>query len=237
MNKQKLRWNNHLHHAMASKALLENNILLTTTDTVVGLLGPLTAEAHISMNTIKQRPATTPLIVLVASYEKAKNFIASHTITSSLNNLMQHCWPGPVTIVCKAKKEMVPRCSVTQEQTIALRSPNHSGLQALLQNYEGLFSTSANMHQEPIPATLDEVDSRIRAACAYEVDEPQENTFTKKESSSMIDISNVYCTLPDHTLHNPHHTCIEKGFVRVLRNGAYPISQLEDYYGAPFIKF
>ena len=138
--------------------LNQNKVLLATSDTVLGLLAPLNQTGYDLLNTIKQREKM-PYLVLIGSKNKLDYFI-DQELSPKVRQLIEMSWPGPVTFIFKARTTL-PHYLKSDQGTIALRLPDHKGLRSLLQEYNGLFSTSANMHKEPIPTSIAEVNSAI----------------------------------------------------------------------------
>src|ERR1700752_3033076 len=74
------------------------------TETVYGLgANALDAEAVARIYALKGRPATSPLIVHVASLEMAQSLVA--TWTEIADRLARRFWPGPLTLVLEKKLE------------------------------------------------------------------------------------------------------------------------------------
>lgn len=138
--------------------LNQDKVLLATSDTVLGLLAPLSQTGYDLLNKIKQREKM-PYLVLIGSKSKLDYFI-DQELSPKVRQFIEMSWPGPVTFIFKARAAL-PDYLKSAQGTIALRLPDHKGLQFLLQEYNGLFSTSANMHKEPIPKTVSEVNSAI----------------------------------------------------------------------------
>jgi len=65
-----------------------------------------------------------------------------------------------VTLLCTAQ-EGLPLYMQSEEGTVALRVPDHPQLLALLQKFDGLFSTSANSAGAPVPQLIEEVENEI----------------------------------------------------------------------------
>lgn len=153
-----------------TRLLSQQKVLLGDSDTVLGLYAPLTKEGFLALNNLKKR-ADKPYLVLVANKERALSLIAN-PIVPELRALMDACWPGPVTLICKARvnnsgdpnfegRQSSSGYAVSGWGTIGLRVPDHVGLQELLPHFEGLFSTSANITGHPVPHSLEEVDPEI----------------------------------------------------------------------------
>ena len=93
----------------------------------------------------------------------------------------------------------------SRQGTIALRVPDHAGLQKLLPHFTGLFSTSANISDNPVPRTIKDVDERIVKQVAYAV-------IDKKEKSIELLESTITDCSGDH--------------ITVVCEGAHPIGEL-----------
>lgn len=138
--------------------LSEQKIILASGDTVLGLWGSVAQKVFESMNAIKLRH-DKPYLLVIGSIDKLPLFI-DQPLTEQLENLIQTCWPGPVTLILKARADL-PSWMKNPDGTIALRVPDHPGLLALLQDFDALFTTSANLHGQPIPESISLVDRSI----------------------------------------------------------------------------
>ncbi len=177
-----LDWNKKQDLQEIKSILDKDKVLLISSDTVLGLHARLTQEGYEQLNMIKKR-SQKPYLTLIPSVVQLFNFI-DQTLSTQVQQLITLCWPGPVTLIFKAKKEL-PGFLKSSDNTIALRVPDHEGLRQILQFYEGLFSTSANIHGQPIPQTLDEVsDDILRLIGGISVDQ---NQGVAQSPSSIID--------------------------------------------------
>ena len=136
--------------------------------------------------------------------------------------MLQNCWPGPITIIFKATSKL-PSYYYSKQGTIALRCPDHTGLQEILQSFDGLFSTSANRSSEPIPKTLYEINTTIFNSVALIVNHQQQYL----PPSSIIDVSALQYTAATQDTTQK---------IKVIRKGLYPLEELEELYGESFIK-
>lgn len=155
----KLSWNNITDIEELKRQLDDDEVILASGDTVLGLYAPLTLIGYETLNTLKQRSGK-PYLVLISSPHMLPYFV-DQVIDDKLQRLMDTVWPGPVTLIFKAKADL-PKFIKDASGTIALRVPNHQGLKQLLISYKGLFSTSANLHTEPIPTRIDDVNPKIK---------------------------------------------------------------------------
>jgi L-threonylcarbamoyladenylate synthase len=237
------------------EALKSNKVLITTTDTIPGLLANTTNQGFQELNKIKQDRQNKPYIILIGDssigdsskldhfgdISKLDHFVEPEQLTPQIRKLVKHCWPGPLTIIFKAKKDL-PNFLKSEQGTIAIRCPNYAPLLEILKHFEGLYSTSANRSAGTVPATIDSVDQQLALEVAYLVDDSDSvqpvrqsylsgggvATTDKKEQmatdklslwgkpSTIIDISNMHISGIGQT---------DK--IRVIRHGAYSIKDLE----------
>lgn len=185
----------------------QDRIILASGDTVLGLWGRVTSPVFEALNALKQRH-DKPYLLVIGSLDKLENFI-DQELSEQILNLIRTCWPGPVTLIFKARSDL-PRWILSPNGTIALRIPDHSGLLELLQQYDGLFSTSANIHAKPIPESLALIDSIILNNVAAVCVEPHQLVY-QQNPSTILDCSS--------------------GSIQVVRQGAFPSEILRDLLG------
>lgn len=197
-------WNDTDSIQKLKETLDQNDIVLASGDTVLGLWGALTQQAFDTMNQIKQR-SDQPYLITIASAKKLAHF-TDQPMPEKLQTLIETCWPGPVTLVFKARKDL-PEWMVSQEGTIALRVPDHDGLLTLLSYFDGLFSTSANIHGQNIVNCVDQIDARIIENVAMICVDREQQCYSKSPST-ILDCSS--------------------GDIQVLRSGAFGIEKLQN---------
>ncbi len=103
----------------------------------------------------------------------------------------------------------------SSEGTVALRVPDHAGLQSVMKKVGPLFSTSANRKGYPTPATLDAVDQTILDNVDLIIAD-KKTTPKEPVPSTILD-----CTGDE---------------IKVIREGAYPIEELETIAIQRFIR-
>jgi L-threonylcarbamoyladenylate synthase len=82
----------------AARLLRSGRLVAFPTETVYGLgANSLDDDAVSRIYAVKRRPATSPLIVHVASLHMARGLVANWT--ESAERLAQEFWPGPLTLV------------------------------------------------------------------------------------------------------------------------------------------
>lgn len=183
MQQTTMSWQQPSTITQAANALRSDCVLLTSTDTVLGLLTTTTQKGFQALNSIKQR-YEKPYIVLIPHLQAVAQLV--DTIPADVHRLLQACWPGPLTIIFKVNPQ-VPTYMQSPDGKIALRVPQHQGLLKLLHQIYPLFSTSANVTGVSVPYTITEVDPSIIKQCAYVIiDEDQQITQTP---STIIDVT------------------------------------------------
>jgi L-threonylcarbamoyladenylate synthase len=187
-NQKQLYWGDVATIAQLTQALRQGRVVVGASDTVIGFLAATTQAGFDSLNTLKKRD-NKPYLLLLADAGALEHF--AHVPPASLaHKLITAFWPGPLTIIVHARPEL-PAYMTSHDGTVALRVPDHPGLQALLRNFNGLFSTSANLTGQPVPATCQELNALFVSAVAYVVDEPDESKH-KVLPSTIVD-----CTGPE----------------------------------------
>ncbi len=213
MAKQKEKqsfWSDPLTIKKVVDSIRADSVVLSTTDTVLGLLAPLSTVGRQALDQLKKRQAK-PYIVLLPSKVFLNQFI-DPIQNFHIENLVRSCWPGPVTMIFKAQHS-VPDFVTGTVGTIAVRVPDHPGLQAVLAQCGPLFSTSANIADHGVPEIISAVDPTIIEAVGCIVDESDATTH-RVVGSTILDCST--------------------NTIRVVRRGAYPIEVLQTQAGVLF---
>lgn len=187
-----------------------DQIIVTSTDTVPGLLAQVSQKTFDKLNQIKNR-ADKPYLFLIKSSQETYRF-ARMNPKLQVEKLMDACWPGPLTLIFTARSD-APTYIKGPQGTVAMRVPNHEGLQKILQHVDALFSTSANISGQPVPAAMNELDAEIVDHVACLIDDAGQKKI-QSQPSTILD-----CT---------------GDTIRVVREGAYPIASLEKIYGSQF---
>jgi L-threonylcarbamoyladenylate synthase len=155
----------------AAKFLRAGRLVAFPTETVYGLgANALDPAAVARIYAVKRRPATSPLIVHVASIEMAKSLVASWPEAADL--LAQRFWPGPLTLVLPVRvgtaalglpaepseATAIPAIVTAGLPTVGLRMPAHPIALALIRAAAiPLAAPSANRFTELSPTTADHV--------------------------------------------------------------------------------
>jgi L-threonylcarbamoyladenylate synthase len=153
----------------AAQLLRAGRLVAFPTETVYGLgANALDAEAVARIFAVKRRPATSPLIVHVASIEMARSLAAAWPEIADC--LAQKFWPGPLTLVVE-KRSAIPDIVTAGLSTVGLRMPAHPVAQALIKAAAiPLAAPSANRFTELSPTTAEHVRHGLAGEIGTEVD-------------------------------------------------------------------
>lgn len=140
--------------------LKKGGLVAFPTDTVYGLgaiVSNLSAVRRIYE--VKARPLSRALPLLLAGASQADEVAVDISATARL--LMQHFWPGALTLVLK-KASWIPAIVTGGGDTVALRVPNHEVALALVKGAGmPLVGTSANLSGQPSPLTAEGVKAQL----------------------------------------------------------------------------
>lgn len=181
--------------------------IVAPSDTVLGLLAKASQGGFDALRVVKERE-NKPFLVLAPDGQAAEALCA-HIQSDAIKKLLLACWPGPLTVVCQARAT-VPPYLCSQAGTVAVRVPHHAILQQIMQSIGLLLSTSANKPGQPVPAHIEEVDQDIQRMAAMVI-----AGHSGDQPSTILDITG---TTP-----------------RIVREGVYTRSQLEELYGGPLL--
>jgi len=139
----------------AAAVLEAGGLVAFPTETFYGLgASALDAAAVRRVFAVKERPASQPLLVLVDS-EAAAERLAE--IPSAARALIRRYWPGPLTLVLRARPE-VPDEVTAGTGTVGVRVPGHAVARGLARALGGpVTAPSANPTGAPPPTTAAEV--------------------------------------------------------------------------------
>ncbi|MCL2475613.1 L-threonylcarbamoyladenylate synthase [Candidatus Bathycorpusculum sp.] len=136
------------------------------TETVYGLgADALNSSAVLRLFEAKGRPLDNPPIIHLADPQAVYPLVQQ--VSQKAQRLMEQFWPGPLTLIFKHSK-IVPKQTVANLDTIAIRIPNHPIAQALIRQANcPIAAPSANLSGKPSPTTaqhvLDDLDGAIDA--------------------------------------------------------------------------
>jgi L-threonylcarbamoyladenylate synthase len=137
------------------EALRRGGVIACPTETQMGLLADaLDDEAIARVGALKHRPASEAIGLIVPSLDVALQLITE--LTPLARKLAEQHWPGPLTLVMRARPH-VP-AGVQKDGTVAIRVPGPSPAYDLVRAFGGpLTATSANLSGQPPLATQAEL--------------------------------------------------------------------------------
>ena len=158
-----------INNEIAKQLLEQGELVAIPTETVYGLAGnALNEVAVLEIFKVKDRPQFDPLIVHVASLEKAKELVDD--FPEKAERLAAQFWPGPLTLLLK-KKPHIPDLVTSGLDTVGVRCPNHELTRALLQRLSfPLAAPSANPFGYISPTRAEHVNEQLGDKIKYILD-------------------------------------------------------------------
>ena len=140
--------------------LNSGGVIAFPTDTFYGLgADPFNPDAISKIFKIKQRPADKPLLILIHSRNQLEEL--TQEITDNARKLMEHFWPGPLTLIFKAAPGL-PDALTAGTGTIGIRLPGHPFTCRLLETLgRPLTAPSANISGAEELRTAQQVESAL----------------------------------------------------------------------------
>ena len=144
----------------AADIIKNGGLIAYPTETVYGLgADPYNAEAIQKIFTAKGRAEDKGIILLIRGVDDLSTLV--HTVSPTAQILIEVFWPGPLTLVFHANRDLSPAL-LGGRDTIALRHSSSSVASRLLFALGGpLTSTSANRSAEPPARSACEVENAL----------------------------------------------------------------------------
>lgn len=148
--------------ARAKDIISSGGVIAYPTDTFYGLgVDPANANAVRRLFAIKGRDENRPILLLLADRDSVG--LWAEFIPDAAQRLMQLHWPGPLTLVFRARFDVLPELTAGTG-TIGLRVPGNEMTRSLLRFIgSALTGTSANRSGEMPPRSATEVLSAMGA--------------------------------------------------------------------------
>lgn len=132
----------------AVDSLKQGQVIAYPTDTLFGLgVDALNEEAIEYLYLIKQRNKHRPMSIMVAQntwHQWVKN------TSKHAEQLAERFFPGPITLIMNAGKDVPKILTRYTNGTIGVRVPDHPTCLALLENFQNpIITTSANLSNQP----------------------------------------------------------------------------------------
>lgn len=112
-------------------------LIISTTDTVLGIGGPVSKEVEDLIYEIKGRDRNKKLIILVSSIKQARQF---KEWNSQADEFAKKYWPGATTIVINNQ---------------GFRMPNQKKLLEYIEVNGPIYMTSCNLSNAPVCKTIE----------------------------------------------------------------------------------
>ncbi|MBM7585246.1 L-threonylcarbamoyladenylate synthase [Bacillus pakistanensis] len=192
----------------ASQYLKDNEVVAFPTETVYGLGANATSDVAVDkIFQAKGRPSDNPLIVHISASEQLNHLVEE--IPETAQKLIEHFWPGPLTIIFKKKDGVFSNKVTAGLDTVAIRIPDHPIALALIAAANlPIAAPSANRSGRPSPTTATHVIEDLQGRIVGVVD--------GGETGVGVESTVVDCT-GDHPL--------------ILRPGGVTREQLEEIVG------
>ncbi|MCJ7545317.1 MAG: L-threonylcarbamoyladenylate synthase [Deltaproteobacteria bacterium] len=130
--------------AEAVRVLREKGVIIYPTETLYGLgANPFFPEAMERIYAIKGRAAAKPIPFLIKDHEMLGALVEA--VPPLGRELMERYWPGPLTLIFRAKKGLAPPLR-SKDGFIGLRISSHPIARRIVEAMDApLTSTSANL--------------------------------------------------------------------------------------------
>jgi len=127
----------------AAALITAGKLVAFPTDTVYGIgCRPDDQEAVDAVYEVKGRPRHLPLVLFVATSDSLGRYAAA--MTPALERAARHFWPGPLTVIVRARQGTPP--ALVARGTVGIRVPRHPVALRLVEACGGaLATTSANI--------------------------------------------------------------------------------------------
>lgn len=153
----------------AAGILKKGGLVAFPTETVYGLgCNAYSDEAVARIFSVKGRPQFNPLIVHVAFPEDAEKLVFFSDISKVL---VEHFWPGPLTIVLPRKDNNISYLVSAGLDTVAVRMPSHPIAHALLSEAGiPIAAPSANISGTLSPTSAKDVEETLGSKISMVLD-------------------------------------------------------------------
>ena len=192
----------------AAKILQQGGLLGIPTETVYGLAAnALDPEAVARIFQAKNRPQDNPLILHVTGAQWLPRYCRD--IPPLAYVLARKFWPGPLTMILRCNREVVPSIITAGLDTVAVRCPDHAVTLAIIRE-AGV----------PVAAPSANTSGRPSCTCAQDVLEDMGGKIEGVVDGGPCAVG-VESTILDLTCQPP----------RLLRPGGLPLEELERLIG------
>lgn len=190
---------------LIKSVLIKDGVIAYPTDTFYGLgVNCFSAAAVEKVFLLKRRDLSKPLSVIISDLRELENLVSD--IPPIFESLSNEFWPGLLTMVFRAS-ERLPEMLLGRSRTIGVRYPNFKWLRTLVRHAGfPITATSANFSN------------------TGEISDP---LYVRKDFSGEIEMIIDGGRTPG--LSPSTVIDISKGAVKILREGALPVSLFRKY--------
>lgn len=151
-------------------SLKKGELVAFPTETVYGLGAIATNEEAVKkIFEAKGRPSDNPLIVHIGRIQDVYDYIEE--VPSIALACMEAFWPGPLTIVLKAKQNVLAPSVTAGLSTVGIRMPDHPVALALLRKLgKPVAAPSANRSGKPSPTEANHVLEDLQGRIPFVLD-------------------------------------------------------------------
>lgn len=203
--------------ADAVRLLQSGELVAVPTETVYGLAAhAFLPEAVLSVFAAKERPSFDPLIAHVLPTEldalcEVVDLSRLKTAARQRATALTTLWPGPLTLVLP-KGEKIPDHATSGFDTVAVRSPSHPVMRALLRGLGApVVAPSANRFGRISPTRASHVADELSGRIPLILDGGP----------------------TDHGIESTIVGVEDDGTLRLLRPGSLPVEEIKKVAGAP----
>lgn len=163
----------------------DGGLVISPTDTVYGIMGDALSEGVIKkVYSVKKRPYSKPLILLMSSIEMIKEYTSE--ISDVEEDIIKTFLPGLVTIILK-KNAKVSSLISNGSCYVGIRIPDNKELIKIIEKLgRPVISTSANISDYDVITNVSMIDENLKQAIDYIEDGGE----IINESSTVIRIVN-----------------------------------------------
>lgn len=170
----------------AAAYLKQGHLVVYPTDTLYALGADVLNDVAVrSVFSTKQRPLSVPIPVAVSSYEQMEQITYPTRVAQTL---IDEFLPGELTLIVE-KRPALSDTVTAGTKTVAIRIPNDSLALELLNTVGPLTVTSANIHNEATPFTVDLIKRSLPSPnIAFYIDDGPR----KGKPSTIVDCTKDY---------------------------------------------
>lgn len=148
-----------ISESQAAERLVKGEVVAIPTETVYGLAASIAHPGAIeAIFSLKGRPQNNPLIVHLANQLDALFEFVKEPV-EGLEALVEHFWPGPLTLVLPVHEGLISPLARAGLPTAAFRMPLHPIAQGILSHTGPLVAPSANRSGSPSSTCVEHVES------------------------------------------------------------------------------